>query len=173
MSLQKQICVLLVCAAVFTGLIGCSQINGISAPDVEKIGAVDPNNLGCELYMGQEMYTNQYLLSNNGKYKLVLQSDGNLVLYVVQTNQVIWRSNTNGKPVVKAAMQDDGNFVLYNSADRPYWATNTYSWGDSYIVLQDDRNLVLYGQVFEAYYTGTHIVVTLVWKPLWASNTQI
>lgn len=56
MSLQKQICVLLVCAAVFTGLIGCSQINGISAPDVEKIGAVDPNNLGCDIHGSGDVY---------------------------------------------------------------------------------------------------------------------
>lgn len=103
----------------------------------------------------QKLNVNDQLNSNNGKVRLVMQSDGNLVLYRQDNGKSLWASNTGQKPVNRAIMQGDGNFVCYDGANKAYWATGTWDHPGSYIVLQDDGNLVVYqGQT-----------------PLWASNT--
>lgn len=86
------------------------------------------------------------LTSPNAKYKLVMQTDGNLVVY--DGTRPIWASNTNGKGVgpYQATMQDDGNLVVYDSTRKPLWASNTYRKGVApyRAVMQDDGNFVVY-----------------------------
>lgn len=57
---------------------------------------------------------------------LVMQSDGNLVLYT-SGNSWIWKSGTNGYPGAELALQDDENLVLYSSGTA-IWAR---SWTQS------------------------------------------
>ncbi len=45
---------------------------------------------------------------------------------------------------MRAAMQGDGNFVVYNASNTPLWYTNTAGHPGSHITLQTDGNLVLY-----------------------------
>ena len=62
---------------------------------------------------------------NQDAAQLIMQDDGNLVLYNSQGAQpenAIWSSGTYGSTNVNAFMQDDGNFVLYT----PVWDTGTY-----------------------------------------------
>lgn len=54
---------------------------------------------------------------------LVMQGDGNLVLY--NDSQVVWASNTEGNAGASLALQDDGNVVVYTRGGRPVWATNS------------------------------------------------
>jgi RHS repeat-associated protein len=56
-----------------------------------------------------------------------------------------------------ATMQQDGNFVLYNSANNSLWASNTSGSNASSIMMQDDGNLVLY--IFK-WSAGTYAVPT-------------
>lgn len=107
------------------------------------------------LNANQQLNVNDSITSNSGLFKLIMQADGNLVLYTLNINP-LWASNTNGKPVVKAVMQGDGNFVLYDTSNHAYWATNTNNHPGAYLIMQDDGNLVVYGPDN---------------KPLWASNT--
>lgn len=70
----------------------------------------------------------QYL--ENGIYLLLMQSDGNLVLYenFSTTRKPVWASNTDGKGGTYAVIQHDGNLVIYRpngSGVAPVWATNT------------------------------------------------
>ncbi|MDX8053928.1 LysM peptidoglycan-binding domain-containing protein [Lentzea sp. BCCO 10_0798] len=94
------------------------------------------------LQAGQELTRGQQLTSVNG-YMLTLQSDGNLVLS--ENTGTVWASGTDGKGAVRAALQDDGNFVLYTSDDNAVWSTGTQGNEGARLVLQDDRNLVLFG----------------------------
>lgn len=94
------------------------------------------------LEAGQELTRGQQLTSANG-YMLTLQSDGNLVLS--ENTGTVWASGTDGKGAVRAALQDDGNFVLYSSDNNAVWATNTAGNSGSRLVLQNDRNLVVIG----------------------------
>jgi hypothetical protein len=52
-----------------------------------------------------------------------------LVLY--DENKVAkWASGTNGQEGCFCVIQDDGNLVIYNSAERPVWASNTCQTGE-------------------------------------------
>jgi len=53
--------------------------------------------------------------------RLVLQGDGNLVLYTSK-NVPKFNTQTHGKPARDLIMQDDGNLVLYDTNNKPLWA---------------------------------------------------
>jgi hypothetical protein len=86
--------------------------------------------------------------SPQGQYELVMQDDGNLVLYNLVP---IWASDTIA-PNTRAVMQSDGNFVVY-SGEQSIWATGTEGHPRAEVKVQDDGNLVLYWT-----------------QPLWASK---
>lgn len=96
------------------------------------------------------------LVSNSRLFNLILQRDGNLVLYRTQFCLPLWASNTQGMPVDHVIMQGDGNLVAYSVAGVPLWATNTEGNPGASVQLQDDGNLVVYDNAG---------------NPLWASNT--
>jgi hypothetical protein len=121
---------------------------------------------------------------SSGGDTLVVQDDGNLVIYSNQN--VVWASDTvvpatplqptsvgqlrEGQGLVPGAsivsankqftftLQNDGNLVLYGPENQPMWASNTA--GDLSIwslFMQNDGNLVVYD---------------INNNPLWASNTN-
>lgn len=76
------------------------------------------------------MIPDKFYFSPNGQYFIVFQStDGNLVVYkaVQPTNRAIWSAGTNRGRGRIAAMQGDGNFVVYNDAGSSLWDSAT--WG--------------------------------------------
>lgn len=99
---------------------------------------------------GQSLTIGQQLQSNNGRYILTMQADGNLVQYegMPSAPRAVWATNTWTLPAAarptRADMQRDGNFVLYNATGNPAWATDTWNNPGARLVLQDDRNLVIY-----------------------------
>lgn len=99
---------------------------------------------------------NQSLYSNNGKYRLTMQADGNLSLF--SNGRGVWSTNTAGTSFGKLLMQTDGNVAIF-SYDR-----NIVRWniGKAFasplgFVLQDDGNMGVYNTAGQA---------------LWASNTN-
>lgn len=108
---------------------------------------------------------------------MILQGDGNLVLYVLATGKAVWNSQTNGKPVVWASMQTDGNFVLYNANySKYYWNSQTCQSPfpqAGYVTLQNDRNLVVYLQVFGMTTMGPPFYMGYFWQAKWNSKTNI
>lgn len=96
------------------------------------------------LESGQWLEVGKYLQSNNGRFRLYMQGDGNLVLYdEAQNHKALWASGTNGKPGARAAMQGDGNLVVY-SGSTGVWSTKTNGWNSARVVIQDDGNMVVY-----------------------------
>jgi hypothetical protein len=102
------------------------------------------------LYRGETLQRGQKLaryIQNGSRVELVMQIDGNLVLYNNGTpshgRRVCWASNTaqNG---AYAAYQRDGNFVVYNAErpPRPTWASHTQNDGGSTV------NINNYGQLW-------------------------
>ena len=91
------------------------------------------------LQPGQSLSRGQSLTSSNARYTLVMQNDGNLVLYR-NTGGVVFATNAPGD---SAVMQSDGNFVVY-SGSMPTWSTLTGGNPNAYLVVQDDGNLVIY-----------------------------
>ncbi len=88
------------------------------------------------------LYPRQSIDTTDRRFRLVLQPDGNLVLY--SPNRALWATGTDGKSAAYLAMQTDGNLVLYDHNNQPLWYTNTSAVGKSYLAMQTDGNLVLY-----------------------------
>ncbi|HSW85332.1 MAG TPA: hypothetical protein VLF79_01805 [Candidatus Saccharimonadales bacterium] len=99
------------------------------------------------LYINQSLYANQSLYSSDGSHQLILQPDGNLVLYNNSGggHVYIWQSNTYGRSAGHLIMQPDGNLVLYDASGAYDWQSNTYGSGsNNYLVVQPDGNMVVY-----------------------------
>lgn len=113
------------------------------------------HNRPDNLVMGEQLTPGQSVWSANRRFRFVLQTDGNLVLYDNARNRALWATGTNGRRVTRAVMQVDGNLVLYNG-HVAVWSTRTRSRGAT-LVVQDDGNVVLYG---------------VNGRPVWATNTS-
>ncbi|MDM0069168.1 hypothetical protein [Variovorax sp. J31P207] len=86
----------------------------------------------------------QAISSDNGRYVLVMQGDGNLVYYRTSDWTPRWNSQTQS-PGAFAPMQGDGNLVVYDANGVPLWASQTSGNPGAYLAAQDDGNLVIYG----------------------------
>ena len=109
------------------------------------------------LYADDVLRADSQITSDNRKAALVMQGDGNLVLYNSQ-HKPLWASNTSGNPGAFAIMQLDGNMVVYSNKGKPLWSSGTYKYGNSMIVMQGDGNLVMYNKDNKAiWWTGTRV----------------
>jgi len=98
-------------------------------------------NINSELNFGQQ------LVSPDGSHKLVMQSDGNLVVYSFYS--WLWQTGytTPYKPGDKLIFQNDGNLVLYKGEPpnrTVAWTSVTGGKGGVKLDMQDDGNLVMY-----------------------------
>jgi hypothetical protein len=64
---------------------------------------------------------------------LVLQTDGNLVIYKTSTAahtaaNALWGSGTDNHPGDAMFLQPDGNLVIYSTVGQAVWATGTYNY---------------------------------------------
>ncbi|XXT20036.1 hypothetical protein WME94_00530 [Sorangium sp. So ce429] len=81
--------------------------------------------------------------SANRKYHLLMQDDGNLVLYRAPS-QLLWATGTGGQAIKQAIMQADGNLVLYDYTGNVKWSSNTQGHRGAFLAVQCDGNLVIY-----------------------------
>ncbi|WP_265562903.1 hypothetical protein [Streptomyces hygroscopicus] len=98
--------------------------------------------------------------------RLVVQSDGNVVMYRKRDGKAIWSTGTWGHTGAFMDMQSDGNLVVYKSGGGPglggaLWSTGTYGHTGAYAVAQNDGNFVVYRSGGGPSTGGS----------LWASNT--
>jgi bacillolysin len=87
------------------------------------------------------------VVSANGCFKLIMQTDGNLVLYRVSDGFALWNSQTAGTPTLRACMQGDGNFVTYSGTlEQPTATFNTVTAGHpgATLEVEDDGHVVIY-----------------------------
>jgi hypothetical protein len=110
---------------------------------------------GCGMLTAdQTVAVNQPIVSCDGRFKLVLGGDGNLVLY--QGSTALWSAKTYGKGGTKAYMQGDGNFVIYTASGSPVWSTGTAGNSGASMSVQDDGNVVIYSAAGKGLWsTGT------------------
>ena len=107
----------------------------------------------------QMMSPGQYLISLNGRFRLLLQADGNLI--ITDNGAVVWiadGSQTYSRTLHPKKMREPLMFVisnngfLYDPSRRRLWiAESTHSsdkslWYNTCMVIQDDGNLVIYDQ---------------------------
>ncbi|WP_255298527.1 hypothetical protein [Brevibacillus dissolubilis] len=152
------------------------QLSGVSAAFAKNY-----------LKEGETLSQGQSLVSNDGRFTLIMQADGNLVLYKAGTG--LWDTNTDNKsqflyydPFLnrefyahpeKLIIMNGTLRVTDNVAPVYFWYEDTKSWSNSHyggvlpeglkgdtLVVQDDGNLVFYDNKF------------VPAKPVWASNTN-
>ncbi|MEU3352889.1 hypothetical protein [Streptomyces sp. NPDC037389] len=74
--------------------------------------------------------------------RLVMQSDGNLVVYD-EFGRARWDSRTVNSGW-RAVFQEDGNFVVYTRSGKAVWWSGTAGHPGSRLAVQDDGNVVIY-----------------------------
>jgi hypothetical protein len=104
------------------------------------------------LQSGAQLVAGQYLVSTNGRFKAVMQGDGNFVVY--DGGRALWASMQNwGAPgSATISMQGDGNLCMYPTTETRYGGSNWCSYqrlniplyGNHKLIMQDDGNLVMY-----------------------------
>lgn len=128
------------------------------------------------LESGAIMRVGDGLESPSRSFRLVMQSDDNLVQY--QGSKAVWSTQTFGSGY-RAVMQPDGNFVVYDGGTAK-WNSNTQGFGGARLNLQDDGNLVVYrstralwsrlgGYVGDVLQAGQRL---RTYEYLWSSNHQ-
>ena len=63
---------------------------------------------------------------------------------VYSSGRVVFSTGTSGQPGARAVMQSDGNFVIYSAGNKPLFNTGTGGRGPSRAVVQNDGNFVVY-----------------------------
>ncbi len=73
---------------------------------------------GGALFPNPQQGQQNSLVTDNGSFQLIMQQDGNLVLYKTANlaATAIWASHTNGQAVGQ---------VIYTLAQKPIWASHT------------------------------------------------
>ena len=135
--------------------VSCESKEDGAANHLEHARSLRPSD---KLYDDMRLDRGHLLMSQNGRFHLDMQADGNLVLYRTADNQAIWYTNTwgwypntygYGNPAAGgsyAIKQNDGNFIVYGSGRRALWSSRTNTRGGNFLQLQDDGNLVIYTQ---------------------------
>jgi len=111
-------------------------------------GAGDPNPplpIPHEMSENDSLLSGHALISKNGAYTLMMQSDGNLVLYNISNGMtVLWASQTFKDSIKEVIFQTDSNFVMYGTDGGAPWASGTYGTSAATIIMQDDGKVVMY-----------------------------
>ncbi|MGF1646520.1 MAG: hypothetical protein ACFCVF_06330 [Kineosporiaceae bacterium] len=99
------------------------------------------------LSAGQTLRAGQQLVAPDGSHRLVMQTDGNVVVYTRANRAVCsWGTRGSGNRLV---MQGDGNLVVYSPGNRALWASRT-SGTNVRFVMQSDGNAVVYSSTNRA-----------------------
>ncbi|MBZ9714808.1 hypothetical protein [Deinococcus multiflagellatus] len=123
---------------------GCAAVQPVVCPD--------------ELSSGATLNINEQRASCNGRNVLIMQGDGNLVLY--KNGRAAWASQTWGNTAAaRLTLGGDGHLALYKSSGQRVWTAGTWGHPGAYLKVQDDGNVVLYEQVGGAP------------RAIWATNT--
>lgn len=99
------------------------------------------------LAAGQSLANDASIVSDNGKYKAVMQkSDGHLVVYDTSSGAAVWAAPTSGGTGWFATMQTDGNLVVYDGGKSAKWAagTNETKPVQYFLKIEDSGDLNVY-----------------------------
>ena len=141
---------------------GARQLPGTGVVAITKEGG---RLHDWRLFSGDTMRLPDRLEERDGRFRVVMQSDGNLVLlaqirkwvgteigpiWVVDGYMPFWSSGTHGNPGAVLRMQTDGNLVIYSAAGRALWHSRTAGHPGAHLVMQPDGNLVIYATAGQA-----------------------
>jgi len=95
------------------------------------------------LRAGQSLWAGHQLTSRSGRYRAVMRTNGDFVVYGPR-GRVVWQSRTARKGATHVTMQVGGNLVIRTVKGKTVWSSRTApSRGDS-LVMQNSGALVIY-----------------------------
>ncbi|MFD6918468.1 hypothetical protein ACFWB2_10945 [Streptomyces virginiae] len=170
--------------SAFISLLAASALTGLVPGTAGAAPATRPGMAECDepydaretiLNIGRRLAPGEKMTSPTENTELVMQADGNLVLYALGNpggyKLPLWNSGTYGNAGAYATMQEDGNFVIYKQGGGPQtggaiWQTASY--GDHNDLkpvakLESDGNFKVIGRKDDRW--GTH------WSPLRREKT--
>jgi hypothetical protein len=110
-------------------------------------------SIGTILHAPQDLLANQCVVSPKGQYFLLMGAPaGPLFIYDQAHGVGTWGAPGSQNGGVKASLQSDGNFVVYNSSNTALWSSGTSGTGVKLLDMEDDGRIILY-------------------RPVWQSNT--
>ncbi|WP_326555408.1 hypothetical protein [Micromonospora sp. NBC_01813] len=147
-------------AVLVAGIVAATGALAVVSVPAAQAGAIRPGafagatRIGTQLNANTTMYGGQYILSPDGRFGLLMQTDGNLVAYgpspcgALQPNICRgpydwWASNTGGQPGNRVLMQSDGNLVIYRPNGSVAWASNTHGSGATRLMVTDQGRFYL------------------------------
>jgi Protein of unknown function (DUF3421) len=117
---------------------------------IEKFISVTSLNMQDFLVSGKSLY------SKNKSYQLIMQTDGNLVLYDLRGGgkRSLWSSGTSGKPGAFARLVNE---LHIGDSSKVIWSSGKNNGGriDRKLVVQNDGNVVIYGGSTAIWATNT------------------
>ncbi|MBI3401207.1 MAG: hypothetical protein HY048_07275 [Acidobacteria bacterium] len=102
---------------------------------------------------GRGLAPDQSVRSPDGRFQLVYQRDGDLVLYGPDRVRV-WSSGTEGETAGRAIMDAGGDFVVYDADGSEVWSAGSGSHPGSYLVVQNDGRVVVYAPGYVVLWTS-------------------
>lgn len=126
-------------AGTVTATVTVTDSHGASASSSVSIAVT----VSDRLHAGGRLVAGQAIVSPNGRFRLIYQSDGNLVLYDLTGGTASWFTDTSGAPG-QVALQSDGNLVVYSAGNAALWFSGTAGNAGAVLYIQNDGNLVLY-----------------------------
>lgn len=104
-----------------------------------------PAVAGADTIFRDDLAPGQTVDSDDGRYRLAHQHDGNVVLYD-DRGQPLWNTETAGTATDRLVFQSDGNLVLYADDGTALWHSGTGGGAGQHLAVQNDANVVVYGQ---------------------------
>lgn len=106
------------------------------------------------LYSGDQLEQGETIQSNDGRFTLIMQTDGNFVMY--KNTIPKWATNTCCHPEInRITMEPGGNLVLSDTNNTVRWQSNTDNRPGAYLILQNDGNIVIYQSGFAKWASNT------------------
>ncbi|MEA3177275.1 MAG: hypothetical protein QOI59_798 [Gammaproteobacteria bacterium] len=93
------------------------------------------------LKLGQSLEPGQALVSDDGRFQLLLQTDGHLV--IDEGTTALWSVGGGGAPA-QVTFQQDGNLVETGTSGNVLYQSNSAGLGGQTLIIQNDGNLVIY-----------------------------
>lgn len=128
-----------------------------AAPPVDQPPPAEPTKPveGCGVMLpGQQLGADQAMTSCDGRFSLIQQSDGNLVLYQNGV-EALWSTVTSGTDARLTVMQEDGNLVSYTPEGKAIWNSMTNGYAGAWLTLDDHGALVIHAGDKLVWWSGT------------------
>ncbi len=104
--------------------------------------------MGDRLKRGYHLSTNQYLMSENGKYAAILLEDGNFVIYNRDKGgEADFATDTDGEPANQVQLRNNGLLAVVDKTnlENPLWKSHNNAEGeDCILVMRNDGKLIAY-----------------------------